>query len=171
MFGKGKREKVQNLMATGARGIGTVTNVQDTGVTMNDNPRVKMTFRVEPLDGSPAFDAQKTTTVSRVEIPRSGDRYPVWYDRTDPSTWAYATVHDDEARAQIRAMFGAPAESLTGFGGAAAAAAAGGVAVAPPPAAATDPLERLQKLDQLHKTGVLTDAEFAAKKAEILSEI
>ena len=168
MFGKGKREKVQNLMASGARGIGTVLNVQDTGVTMNDNPRVKMTFRVEPLDGSPAFEANKTTTVSRVEIPRSGDRYPVWYDQADPSTWAYATVHDDQARAQIRALFGPPAESLTGFGG--AAGAAGGVAVAAPPAA-VDPLERLQKLDQLHKTGVLTDAEFAAKKAEILSEI
>ena len=71
MFGKGKREKVQNLMASGAKGIGTVLNVQDTGVTMNDNPRVKMTFRVEPLDGSPPFEAHKTTTVSRVEIPRS----------------------------------------------------------------------------------------------------
>jgi hypothetical protein len=170
VFGKGKREKAQNLMASGAKGIGTVTNVQDTGVTMNDNPRVKMTFRIEPLDGSPAFDAQKTTTVSRVEIPRSGDRYPCWYDRADPSTWAYATVHDDEARAQIGAMFGAPAESLTGFGGAAAASAAGGVAVAAPPPA-VDPLERLQKLDELHKTGVLTDAEFASKKAEILSDI
>jgi Short C-terminal domain len=168
VFGKGKREKAQNLMASGAKGIGTVTNVQDTGVTMNDNPRVKMTFRIEPLDGSPAFDAHKTTTVSRVEIPRSGDRYPCWYDRADPSTWAYATVHDEEARAQIRAMFGPPAESLTGFGG--AAPAMGGVAVAAP-APAVDPLERLQKLDQLHKTGVLTDAEFASKKAEILSDI
>jgi hypothetical protein len=170
VFGKGKREKAQNLMATGSKGIGTVTNVQDTGVTMNDNPRVKLTFRIDPLDGSPAFEAKKTATVSRVEIPRSGDRYPCWYDPADPSTWAYATVHDDQARAQIRAMFGAPAESLTGFGGAAAAAAGGGVAVAPPPPAA-DPLERLQKLDELHKTGVLTDAEFASKKAEILSDI
>ena len=172
MFGKGKREKAQNLMANGAKGIGTVTNVQDTGVTMNDNPRVKMMFRIEPLDGSPAFDAQKTTTVSRVAIPRAGERYPCWYDPADPSTWAYATIHDDEGRAQIRALFGPQAETITGIGGAAAAAAAaGGVAVAPPPAAAVDPLDRLRKLDELHKTGVLTDAEFAAKKAEILAEI
>jgi len=165
VFGKGKREKAQNLMANGAKGIGTVTNVQDTGVTMNDNPRVKMTFRIEPLDGSAPFDAQKTTTVSRVEIPRSGDRYPCWYDHADPSTWAYATIHDDEGRAQIRAMFGPPAETITGIGNGAAPVAA------PPAPPAGDPLDRLQKLDQLHKTGVLTDAEFGAKKAEILSEI
>ncbi len=41
--------------------------------------------RIEPLDGSPAFDAQRTTTVSRVQIPRQGDRYPVWYDLRTPA--------------------------------------------------------------------------------------
>ena len=57
MFGKGKRQKAENLLATGSKGVGTVQNVQDTGMTVNDNPRVKMTFRVEPLDGSAAFEA------------------------------------------------------------------------------------------------------------------
>ena len=164
MFGKKKREKAMNLMQTGARGVGTVQNVQDTGTTMNDNPRVKMVFNVEPIDGAPAFAAEKTTFVSRVEIPRQGDRYPVWYDRSDPSSWAYATVHDEEGKAQIRQMFGTHAETLTGFG-----APAG----APPAAAAPaeDPLDRLKKLDELRSMGVLTDAEFAAKKAELLAEI
>jgi hypothetical protein len=166
VFGKGKREKAANLMATGAKGIGTVTNVQDTGVTMNDNPRVKMTFRIEPLEGGAPFEAKKTATVSRVEIPRSGDRYACWYDRADPSSWAYATVHDDQGREQIRALFGPQADTITGMGNGGVAAP---VAVAAPPAA--DPLDRLRKLDELHKTGVLSDAEFAAKKAEILSEI
>src|SRR5215213_461969 len=170
MFGKGKREKVQNLMASGARGIGTVVNVQDTGMTLNDNPRVKLTFQIDPLDGTPGFQAQKTATVSRVAIPRTGDRYACWYDQTDPSTWAFATLHDADGMAQIRAMFGPQAETLTGMGGPVA------VATAPPPPAAaaaggSDPVDRLKKLDDLHKAGVLTDAEFAAKKAEILSEI
>jgi hypothetical protein len=164
LFGKKKREKAMNLMQTGERGIGTVQNVQDTGTTMNDNPRVKMVFRVEPIDGSPVFEAEKTTFVSRVEIPRQGDRYPVWYDRADPSTWAYATVRDEEGKAQLRQMFGVHAETLTGVG------APGGapVAAAPP---AEDPLDRLKKLDELRSMGVLTDAEFAAKKAELLAEI
>lgn len=30
--------------------------------------------------GSPPFDVEKTKTVSRVEIPRQGDRYAVFYD-------------------------------------------------------------------------------------------
>jgi hypothetical protein len=33
-----------------------------------------------------------------------------------------------------------------------------------------DPLDRLQKLADLHDRGALTDAEFAAEKAKILSE-
>ena len=45
-------------------------------------------------------------------------------------------------------------------------------APAPPPAApapaAPDPIEQLTKLAELHKQGVLTDAEFAAQKAKIL---
>ena len=35
----------------------------------------------------------------------------------------------------------------------------------------TDPVEKLERLGKLHAAGVLTDAEFASKKAEILSRI
>jgi hypothetical protein len=165
-FGKKKKEKALNLVATGAKAVGTVLSVQDTGMTMNDNPRIKMTFRIEPIDGSPPFDAEKTKVVSRVQIPRSGDRYPVWYDLEDPSSWAFATVENDEGRAQIRQLFGAAAETITGVGNPAAAAAP-----APAEAAAPDPMERLNKLGELRAAGVLTDAEFEAKKAEILAQI
>ena len=164
-FGKKKREKAQALFETGSKGIGVVTHVQDTGMTINDNPRVKMTFRVEPLDGGSAFDAEKTATVSRVEIPRAGDRYPVWYDAADPSSWAYATVNDDTGRQQIRSLFGAAAETITGVGDPNAAA----VAVAAPPAA--DPATRLQKLNELRASGLLSDAEFEEKKAQLLAEL
>ena len=166
-FGRKKKEQALNLVANGSRGIGVVLNVQDTGMTMNDNPRVKMTFRVEPIDGSPPFEAQKTKVVSRVEIPRTGDRYPVWYDPTDPESWAFATIQDDTGRAQIRQMFGPQAETITGMGGGVAP-----VAAAPAPAAApADPVERLRKLDELRAAGILSDAEFEQKKAEILAQI
>ena len=39
-----------------------------------------------------------------------------------------------------------------------------------PQAAASDPLERIQKLADLHDRGALTDAEFAAEKAKILGQ-
>ena len=69
---RSKKAKAENLMATGARGVGTITDVRDTGMTVNDNPRVKMTFQIEPLDGTAAFEANKTKTVSRV---LRNDRY------------------------------------------------------------------------------------------------
>jgi hypothetical protein len=167
-FGRKKKEQALNLVATGARGVGVVLNVQDTGMTMNDNPRVKMTFRVEPIDGTAPFEAQKTKVVSRVEIPRTGDRYPVWYDAADPDSWAFATIQDDTGRAQIRQMFGVQADTLTGMGGAPAAVTAPAAA---PASAAPDPVERLRKLDELRAAGILSDAEFEQKKAEILAQI
>src|SRR5215208_148719 len=119
-----KRKQAEQLFETGSKGVGTVLQVQDTGMTVNDNPRVKMLFRVEPLDGGAAFDAQKTKTVSRVEIPRQGDRYPIWYDPSDPAnTWAYATVADDSGRATMLQLFGDVANSFVGMGGATAPAA------------------------------------------------
>src|SRR5439155_13099938 len=102
-----------------------------------------------------------------VSIPRTGDRYPVWYDAADPGTWMYATVADDNGRQQIRSLFGSAAETLTGIGNGNGAASAGAVAA---PAAA-DPLERLQKLNELRAAGALSDSEFEATKAQILAEM
>ena len=51
--------------------------------------------------------------------------------------------------------------------------AAAQAAAAPPPAPAPeqegDPIERLAQLGDLHKSGVLTDEEFAVAKAKILN--
>jgi Short C-terminal domain len=156
---KSKRKQAAELFETGQKGAGTVISVQDTGMTVNDNPRVKMVFRVEPLDGSPAFDATKTTTVSRVEIPRQGDRYPVWYDAQDPSKWAYAMIADDNGRATMRQLFGDVAESFVGMNAPAAPA---------PQSGAQDTVEQLKTLADLHTQGLLTDEEFAAQKAKLL---
>jgi archaellin len=157
---KSKKKKAEELMATGSKGVGTVISVQDTGMTVNDNPRVKMTFRIEPLDGGPALDLQKTTTVSRVEIPRQGDRYPVWYDPQDAGTWAYATIADESGRATMRDLFGDAAETFVGMN------APG--APAPPAAQGQDTVEQIKQLADLHSQGILTDEEFAAQKAKLL---
>ncbi|MFI5121815.1 MAG: SHOCT domain-containing protein [Vicinamibacteria bacterium] len=158
---KSKKKQAAELFESGAKGAGTVVSVQDTGMTVNDNPRVKMVFRVEPLDGSPPFDAQKTTTVSRVEIPRQGDRYPVWYDPAEPAgTWAYATIADDNGRTTMRQLFGDVAETFVGMNAPAA----------PAPAAAggQDTIEQIKQLADLHSQGILSDEEFAAQKAKLL---
>jgi hypothetical protein len=163
-FGRGKKEKAQNLLETGSRAIGVLLNVRDTGVTINElNLRVKLDFRIEPLDGSAPFEGEKTATVSRAQIPRAGDRYPVWYDPSDHDNWMYAVIDNEEGRQQIRQLFGEKAETITGVGDPMAAAA-------PAPAEA-DPLDRLKKLDELRASGALTDAEFESKKAQLLAEI
>ncbi len=158
IFGKSKKEKAADLMATGSRGVGTVVSVRDTGMTVNDNPRIEMVFRVEPLDGSPTMDLTKKTTVSRVEIPRQGDRYPVWYDPQDQDLWAYATIADDTGRETVRQMFGEAADSFVGMGTPAAPAGAGGQDVA----------AQLTQLADLKNQGLLTDEEFETQKAKLL---
>jgi hypothetical protein len=65
--------------------------------------------------------------------------------------------------ARLKAEFA----SRSAAGTAAAGQAAGGVT---PHGAVSDPIERLQKLADLHDRGVLTDTEFAAEKAKILGE-
>ena len=104
---KAKLAKAERLVASGGRGIGTVVEVSDTGITINDNPRVHLRMRVEPTDGSAAFEREKTITVSRVAIPRVGDRFPVFYDREDPSNWGFGTEMEANAPADIRALFAA----------------------------------------------------------------
>jgi Short C-terminal domain len=157
---KSKKKQAEELFTTGSKGAGTVVLVQDTGMTVNDNPRIKMTFRVEPLDGTPAFDTTKTTTVSRVQIPRQGDRYPVWYDPQDTSKWAYATIADDSGRETMRQLFGEVADTFVGMGAP--------DAPTPPPPQAQDTVEALKQLADLHKQGLLTDDEFEAQKAKLL---
>jgi hypothetical protein len=165
---RSKKAKAEDLMANGARGVGTIIDVRDTGMTINDNPRVKMTFQIEPLDGSAAFTAEKTKTVSRVRIPQMGCRYPIFYDKEDPSTFAFVEVDDAQGYATIVQMFG-DKFGADGMGvGRPAAAAAPAPAAAP---AAEDPIEKIRKLEELKNQGILTEEEFAAKKTELLAEI
>ncbi len=89
MFGRKKKD----ILANGIQARATVTNVQDTGMTINDNPRVKLTLQVTP-DGDMPFEATKKVTVSRIAIPRIGDSMWVRYDPADPSA-----IEFDEAKA------------------------------------------------------------------------
>jgi len=160
---KKKEEQAINLVQSGSVGVGTLTNVADTGITINElNIRVKLTFRIEPLDGSPPFEGHKTTTVSRVQIPPMGARYPVFYDPADRETFAYVDgVADDNGRQLIVSKFG------DAFGADASGVGVVGAAPAAAPAA-DDPLERLEKLVRLREAGALTPEEFEQQKAAVL---
>lgn len=153
-----RRQRMLQLINDGRTAIGTVTAVADTGVTVNLNPRVRVTLRIEPEDGSAPFEGEKAFVASRVDLPRPGRRYPVWYDPADPSRFVILTKLDGTAPQHVRRLYEkAVAES--------ADVPEAGDAPAP---AAVDPLDRLAKLNELRLAGALTEEEFRAQKAKIL---
>lgn len=96
LFGqsKGKQEQAAQLMATGAKARAMITGVEPTGMVVNHiYLRSVVRFRLEPLDGSPAFDGQKTVMLAQTNMPRVGDKWPAWYDPTNPSEFAVAQVN------------------------------------------------------------------------------
>jgi hypothetical protein len=161
-----RRRRAAALIEHGSEAVGTVMAVHDTNVTVNNNPRVRLDFRIEPQDGTPAFEASKSVTVSRVEIPRPGDRYPVWFDPSDHDRFAFGTDVTSQATPGVRRLF------------AAAGRAAGPTIPAPAELAAPagaaaedDPIARLGKLNELRLAGALTDAEFKVQKDRLLERM
>jgi hypothetical protein len=154
--GAAKQAMAGELMRGGVKGIGTIVEVGDTGTTINNNPRIVIRMRIEPLDGSAPVERSKKAIVSRVAVPRVGERYPAWFDRADPDKWMFGTDMDETAPAEVKAMF---ARAKAGPDGAAADRDESG------------PVEELAGLTALWKDGALTDAEFADAKARLLSRI
>src|SRR5947208_11494355 len=81
LFGGGKRKR--RLEEAGVNAPGQILTVQDTGMTVNNDPRIKLTLGVSPPDGSAPFEVTKKQLVPRVAIPRAGDSVMVRYDPED----------------------------------------------------------------------------------------
>lgn len=139
-FAKRARRRGERLKAIGRHGIGTVTGVQDTGVAVNNNPRVRLTLDIEPADGGASFVHEEARIVPRVDIPRAGDRYRVLFDPDDPSHLAIG----QELRAETP-----PAPER--------------------PPAQQDWVNELGSLNDLRLQGALTDEEFTKAKDRLLS--
>jgi hypothetical protein len=157
-FGRRRLERAERLVAEGRRGIATVTRVDDTGITINDNPRVKLHVRIEPEDGSAPFEGEKAIVVSRVAIPRAGDRYPAWYDAQDPSNFGLGTEVEPHAPADVRALLAKAAKLPDPMPGTITAV----------PVEQTWVTE-LGRLNDLRLQGALTDEEFARAKDKLLA--
>ena len=172
-----KDKEDKKLLRTGMRANAIVTDVRDTGVTVNQSPRVELTLQVLP-DGAPAFELKAKRVVSRVSVPRVDETYAIRYDPEHPERF----VWDDSAPA-VSVSRSAPI-TVSGTGGDLSAQleakgldheraqkveeALAGVLQGNVSAGAQDPLDRLAKLADLKAKGVLTEAEFAAEKAKIL---
>jgi hypothetical protein len=84
----GGRQRKARLLESGVNAPAEVVSIQDTGSSVNGNPRVQITARVSPADGSTPFEVSGKQLVSRVAIPRAGDAVTVRYDPDDHTNCA-----------------------------------------------------------------------------------
>lgn len=83
MLTRGGNTAEKLLKNGGIKTTAKITNIEDTGITLNRvNIGVRLTLDVVSLTGS-AFVAQAETFVSRVAIPRIGDVVEIVYNPAD----------------------------------------------------------------------------------------
>ena len=82
---RAKKAEARQVPGTGRDATATIFGVSDTGVTINNNPQVRLRLSVQPADASSSYQTDLTVTVSRLAIPRPGDRIAVRYDPAHPT--------------------------------------------------------------------------------------
>lgn len=85
-FIRNKRKRVEELMAKGTQGEATILSLEDTGMRVNDNPRVKMDLEIRMPYGLP-FKITKTVTIPLIRLSQVqvGAVIPVMVDMADPN--------------------------------------------------------------------------------------
>jgi hypothetical protein len=68
----------------GEKAMAEVLDISDTGITINKNPKVRLVLKVFPK-GRPPYEAVIKQVVSRLTVPRIGDRVKVKYDPENPA--------------------------------------------------------------------------------------
>jgi len=76
-------QQQQWLAQNGLDATADVMMVQDTGATVNMNPVVLIQMKVTPVAGAP-FDVTTQTMVSRIAVPRAGDKVKIKYNPANP---------------------------------------------------------------------------------------
>ncbi len=130
------------LLRTGKAGEATILEVSDTGVTINNNPRVRLKVRIQ-VPGEAPFEATNALTVSRVGVPRAGEVYDVLFDPQNPNDF----------------MFAAGNHHVSSGSSSSTSASGGG-----------DTISQLERLAALRDKGALRPEEFEAQKRKLLGE-
>ena len=74
----------QEVAQNGADATAEVLSIVDTGATVNMNPVVVLTLKVKPAAGA-EFQTAASVTVSRIAVPRAGDKIKIKYNPAIPS--------------------------------------------------------------------------------------
>jgi hypothetical protein len=81
-----KRKRIAELVATGKQGTAVVLELSDTGVTINDDPRVKMLLEIHVPNYQP-YRARKTVTIPLIYMSQvqTGSTVQVLADPDQPN--------------------------------------------------------------------------------------
>jgi hypothetical protein len=74
----------QWVAQNGLEAAAEVTGVQDTGATINNSPVVMLHLKVTTSTGT-QFETSGQTMVSRIAVPRAGDKIRIKYNPADPT--------------------------------------------------------------------------------------
>ncbi|HAV76482.1 MAG TPA: hypothetical protein DCX53_03915 [Anaerolineae bacterium] len=85
-FFRNQRKRAEELMARGTQGEATILSLEDTGMRINDNPRVKMDLEIRMPYGYP-YKITKTMTIPLIRLSQVqvGAVVPVMVDMADPN--------------------------------------------------------------------------------------
>ena len=85
-FIRNNRKRAEELIAKGTQGEATILSLEDTGMRINDNPRVAMLLEVRMPYGTP-YHVRKTATVPIIRLSQVqvGAVVPVMVDMSDPT--------------------------------------------------------------------------------------
>jgi hypothetical protein len=192
MLGKPSKKLIKQLEENGKHANATVVEIAEKGMAVtrgaegvisNTELALKAHLRVQP-DDEPEFEVKKRFSFPQLAVPSAGQTVPVLYDPQDHDK----IVVDYSAEAQQGAAFSAAGIDPNQIGQlmeqaqqmqAQAGQMQGGMpemgqmpGMTPPAPAQpqADPVEQLEKLAKLKESGALTEAEFEAEKAKILSQ-
>lgn len=162
----------QKLFETGKKATAVVESVETTGTVLNRvNQQIILRLRVQPRN-EPEFAYQRKMFVPLHGIPRTGDLIDVAYAPADRSRVALATDWRSNTMGGRLLLLRRPGESEAMPAGMRAGAAPSSTSPSAPATAATSNervIEQLERLGRLREDGVLTQTEFEAQKARVLS--
>jgi hypothetical protein len=83
---RNNQKKLQNLAATGKQGEATILQMEDTGMRINDDPRVALTMEIR-IPGYPPYQIRKTLTLELIRMSQvqPGSVVAVLADPSEPA--------------------------------------------------------------------------------------
>ena len=86
MIGRSRRKKAEHLAAHGVQGTATILGLEDTGMRVNDNPRVKVTLQIQLPNMAP-YQLTKTMVLPMIRMSQVqvGATVGVMVDPTQPN--------------------------------------------------------------------------------------